>query len=251
MKPIIGVLPLWDDEKDSLWMLPGYFNGILRAGGVPVMLPLSSEPSVIEHAIQMCDGFLFTGGHDVSPELYGVSRKYPNVICCKKRDEMEGALMKRALEEDKSILGICRGIQFLNVYLGGSLYQDLPTEHPSDINHHQTPPYHMPVHKNNVKKDTPLYQLLGKDEISVNSYHHQAIKMLAPGLNVMAQSEDGLIEAVYMPDKRFVWALQWHPEFAFETDVDSMKLFRTFVNSASPVSCYQKNVVLSPKVCYR
>ena len=109
----------------------------------------------------------------------------------------------------------------------------------------------MPVHKNNVKKDTPLYQLLGKDEISVNSYHHQAIKMLAPGLSVMAQSEDGLIEAVYMPDKRFVWALQWHPEFAFETDVDSMKLFRTFVNSASPVSCYQKNVVLSNKVCYR
>lgn len=215
MKPIIGVLPLWDDEKDSLWMLPGYFNGILRAGGVPVMLPLSSEPSVIEQEIQMCDGFLFTGGHDVSPELYGVSRKYPNVICCKKRDEMEGALMKRALEENKSILGICRGIQFLNVYLGGSLYQDLPTEHPSDIN------------------------------------HHQDIKMLAPGLNVMAQSEDGLIEAVYMPDKRFVWALQWHPEFAYETDVDSMKLFRTFVNSASPVSCYQKNVVLSHKVCYR
>lgn len=145
MKPIIGVLPLWDDEKDSLWMLPGYFNGILRAGGVPVMLPLSSDSSVIEQAIQMCDGFLFTGGHDVSPELYGASRKYPNVICCKKRDEMECALMKRALEENKSILGICRGIQFLNVYLGGSLYQDLPTEHPSDINHHQTPPYHVPV----------------------------------------------------------------------------------------------------------
>ena len=80
MKPIIGVLPLWDDEKDSLWMLPGYFNGILRAGGVPVMLPLSSEPSVIEQEIQMGDGFLFTGGHDVSPELYGASRKYPNVI---------------------------------------------------------------------------------------------------------------------------------------------------------------------------
>lgn len=71
MKPIIGVLPLWDDEKESLWMLPGYFNGILRAGGVPVMLPLSSDSSVIEQAIQMCDGFLFTGGHDVSPELYG------------------------------------------------------------------------------------------------------------------------------------------------------------------------------------
>ena len=251
MKPIIGVLPLLDDEKDSLWMLPGYFNGILRAGGVPVMLPLSSEPSVIEHAIQMCDGFLFTGGHDVSPELYGVSRKYSNVICCKKRDEMEGALMKRALEEDKSMLGICRGIQFLNAYLGGTLYQDLQAEHPSEIDHHQTPPYDVPVHMNEVKKGTPLYQLLGKDEISVNSYHHQAIKMLAPGLNVMAQSEDGLIEAVYMPDKRFVWALQWHPEFAFETDVDSMKLFRTFVNSASPVSCYQKNVVLSHKVCYR
>lgn len=231
MKPIVGVLPLWDDEKESIWMLPGYFNGIEEAGGMPIMLPLSSDAAIVEQSVKMCDGFLFTGGHDVSPELYGMKAFSSNVICCKKRDEMECALLKCALEKDKSILGICRGIQFLNVYLGGTLYQDLPTEHPGGVEHHQTPPYDVPVHKNRIEKESPLYQLLGKESLAVNSYHHQAIRKLAPGLNVMAESEDGLVEAVYMPSKTFVWALQWHPEFAYKTDEDSRKIFQAFVDS--------------------
>ena len=231
MKPIIGVLPLWDDEKESLWMLPGYFHGIEEAGGMPIMLPLSSEPVTIEQCVKMCDGFLFTGGHDVSPEWYGMEAFSSNVICSKMRDEMEGALMKRALEENKSILGICRGIQFLNVHLGGTLYQDLPTEHPSGVEHHQTAPYDIPVHTNRIVKDSPLHQLLEKENLAVNSYHHQAIRKLAPDLEVMAESEDGLVEAVYMPSKMFVWALQWHPEFAYKTDKDRRKIFQAFVDS--------------------
>lgn len=231
MKPIIGVLPLWDDEKESLWMLPGYFLGIEEAGGMPIMLPLSSEPATIEQCVKMCDGFLFTGGHDVSPEWYGMEAFSSNVICSKLRDEMECALMKRALEENKSILGICRGIQFLNVHLGGTLYQDLPTEHPSGVEHHQTAPYDIPVHTNRIVKDSPLHQLLEKENLVVNSYHHQAIRKLAPDLEVMAESEDGLVEAVYMPSKMFVWALQWHPEFAYKTDKDSRKIFQAFVDS--------------------
>lgn len=179
----------------------------------------------------MCDGFLFTGGHDVSPEWYGMEAFSSNVICSKMRDEMEGALMKRALEENKSILGICRGIQFLNVHLGGTLYQDLPTEHPSGVEHHQTAPYDIPVHTNRIVKDSPLHQLLEKENFTVNSYHHQAIRKLAPDLEVMAESEDGLVEAVYMPSKTFVWALQWHPEFAYKTDKDSRKIFQAFVDS--------------------
>lgn len=231
MKPIIGVLPLWDDDKESLWMLPGYFEGIQRAGGIPIMLPLVMDAEITEQCMAMCHGFLFTGGHDVSPEIYGSEIVANNIVCNKERDYMESHLLKLALENDKSVLGICRGIQFINAYLGGTLFQDLPTEHPSEIEHHQKPPYDIPVHKNIIIKDSPLYNLLGTNRLFVNSYHHQAIKDLAPVLKSMAESEDGLIEAVYMPSHKYVWAVQWHPEFSYETDEASMKIFESFIES--------------------
>lgn len=129
------------------------------------------------------------------------------------------------------MLGICRGIQFLNVHLGGTLYQDLPAEHPTAANHHQTPPYDVPVHSVTLTAGSPLWTLLGKDALAVNSLHHQAIKTLAPGLAAMAVSEDGLTEAVCLPDKRFVWAVQWHPEFSFRVNEDSRKIFKVFIES--------------------
>ena len=135
------------------------------------------------------------------------------------------------LAADKPVLGICRGIQFLNVHLGGTLYQDLPAEHPSAANHHQTPPYDAPVHSVTLTAGSPLWALLGKDTLAVNSLHHQAIKTLAPGLAAMAVSEDGLTEAVCLPDKRFVWAVQWHPEFSFRVNEDSRKIFKAFVGA--------------------
>ena len=125
--PLIGVLPLWDDEKNSLWMLPGYFDGIRQAGGLPIMLPLTVEPQDIAQLATLCDGFLFTGGHDVSPALYGETPINESIACCPKRDAMETILLREALRLDKPVLGICRGIQFINAALGGTLYQDLPT----------------------------------------------------------------------------------------------------------------------------
>ena len=129
------------------------------------------------------------------------------------------------------MLGICRGIQFLNVYLGGTLYQDLPTEHPSAAEHHQKPPYDAPVHSVTLVPARPLYQLLGKYELAVNSLHHQAIRKLAPTLQVMALSEDGIPEAICLPGKKFVWAVQWHPEFSFPVNADSRKIFAAFVGA--------------------
>ena len=106
---------------------------------------------------------------------------------------MEQALLHLALERDLPVLGICRGIQFLNAVLGGTLYQDLPTEHPSQTQHHMTPPYDRAVHTVTIQPGTPLAELLGTEHIGVNSYHHQAVKTLAPCLTEMAWSEDGLI----------------------------------------------------------
>lgn len=230
-RPVIGIMPLWDDEKESLWMLPGYVNGVMAAGGLPLTLPLTTDHEMLAQAGEMCDGFLFTGGHDVSPSIYGAEAKFDNIACCPVRDEMELTLLNMALEADKPLLGICRGIQLLNAALGGTLYQDIPGELNSPLEHHQTPPYDVPVHNVSLATDSPLFALLQEKIIPVNSYHHQAVKQLAPPLKAMAYAADGLVEAVYLPDKTFVWAVQWHPEFSYQSDSRSRKILQTFVKS--------------------
>ena len=232
-KPIIGVTPLYDAPRSSLWMLPGYMQGLESAGAIPVMLPLTADPSELEPLARICSGFLFTGGQDVSPALYGEA---PSSACgeiCPARDNCEKVLLDLALELDKPILGICRGIQFLNAALGGTLYQDLPSEHPSQVRHRMLPPYDRPCHTVSVLPGTPLAELLEVSQLPVNSYHHQAIRRLAPGLLKMAESPDGLTEAVFMPGKRFAWAVQWHPEFSFRTDEASRRIFGAFVSAAA------------------
>ncbi len=233
MKPIIGVMPLWDDEKDSIWMLPGYMDGVHQAGGLPIIFPFSTDEDELDQLITLCDGFLFTGGHDVSPAIYHESPLAGLDSCCVKRDEMETLVLGKAIGLAKPVLGICRGIQFINAALGGTLYQDIPSQHPSGIEHHQCAPYDRPIHDVLVRTGSPLYRCLGVERLPVNSYHHQAVKELAPVLEIMAVSPDGLVEALHMPGHRFLWAVQWHPEFSYKTDPKSMKIFSAFVGAAS------------------
>lgn len=229
-KPLIGIVPLIDMEKESYWMLPGYMEGILQAGGIPVMLPLISDEVILDQLTDEMNGFLFTGGQDVTPAFYAESPSPMCGECCEERDEMENILFRMAYQKDKAILGICRGIQFINVAMGGTLYQDLSTEHSSNIEHHQAPPYDRPVHSVTIIPDSPLYKLLDTEKLMVNSYHHQAIKMLAPKTSAMAISEDKITEALYVPKKKFVWAVQWHPELSFEVDENSRRIFQEFVS---------------------
>lgn len=231
-KPLIGVCPLWDEKKDSYWMLPGYFKSIMAAGGLPIMLPLTDNDADLTAFVDLCDGFLFTGGQDVAPAIYGETVRFDNVGGCKDRDAMELILLPKILEADKPLLGICRGLQFMNAALGGTLYQDLPREKEDVLPHAQKPPYHVPLHNVQLIPGSPLQQLLGKEELGVNSYHHQAIRVLSPQLQPMAISPDGLIEAVYMPNKKFVWAVQWHPEFAYHVMADHQKIVDALVESA-------------------
>ncbi len=232
-KPIIAVMPLYDEEKNSYWMLPGYMKGIEKAGGIPVMLPLTANPQILTILTGTYDGFLLTGGQDVSPQIYGETVSPLCGSVCEERDEMERIIINEAIRLDKPVLGICRGIQILNAVLGGTLYQNLPTDYPSDTEHCQKPPYDVPIHKVKLVKSSPLYRLLQKDELKVNSYHHQAIKKLSEKLKSMAYSEDGLTEAVYVPNSRFIWAVQWHPEFSFESDENSMMILEEFIKSCT------------------
>lgn len=233
MAPIIALTPLIDTKKDSLWMLPGYMDGISQAGGIPVMLPLTCEKTVISKLLSNLDGIILTGGHDVSPSLYNEEALPSCGECIPARDVMEELLLKEALKLDKPVLGICRGAQFMCVSLGGTLYQDLPTQRPSDIIHRQTPPYDAPVHSVSINKSSPLYEILKTDTLMVNSYHHQGIKTLPQSLTPMAYSPDGLTEAVYMREKRFVMGVQWHPEFSYKTDESSRKIFEAFVRACT------------------
>ena len=229
MKPVIGVVPLFDEKRDSYWILPGYMTGIEEAGGIPVMLPMNAAAEDLQQLAGQTDGFLFTGGHDVSPALYHETAHPECCCCCPERDRLESDLYRIAREKEKPILGICRGIQMINVLEGGTLWQDLPTQHPSAIDHHGKPPYDVPVHEVTVMEGTPLYELCGK-HMAVNSYHHQAIRVLAPGLKAMAVAEDGIIEAVYAPGT-FLWAVQFHPEFSYRKDKNCRRIFERFVQA--------------------
>lgn len=236
-KPIIGVCPLVDYQRDSLWMLPGYFEGIEQAGGIPLMLPLTKDEATLEQILLKCNGLLITGGQDVGPELYGCADKEAIKLVGETspdRDIEERMLLKLAMAQDMPVLGICRGIQVINALLGGTLWQDLPTQNPSDVNHHGTAPYDKPVHTVQILPNTPLADYLGARELPVNSYHHQAVKTLAPKLEAMAKSSDGLVEALWHTEKRFLWAVQWHPEFAFKTDDASRQIFSALIDATYP-----------------
>lgn len=231
MSKIIGVVPLWDEKKQSVWMIPGYLEGIINAGGVPLILPFTDNQEVLRKSAELCDGFLLTGGHDVSPELYGEKAVTECGVPCEIRDSMETFLLNTAIEEDKPLLGICRGIQFINAVLGGTLYQDIPSQYDTYTIHCQKPPFDVPVHRVTLVEDTPIFDMIQRVEINVNSYHHQAIKTLSDKLRPMAYSEDGLVEAVYIPDKKFIWAVQWHPELNFKVEKSSSDIFKRFVKT--------------------
>lgn len=229
-KKLIAVVPLWDDEKNSIWMLPGYMDALRDVGAIPVILPLHSNEEDVLAVFELCDGLLITGGHDVSPDLYGQKTDEHCDVTCEARDAMEIALYKAALKTDKAVLGICRGIQIINVLQGGTLYQDLPAEYESSVEHNMKPPYTEAAHDVDIMENTALAALLGVRRMGVNSCHHQAVKEIGNQLEVMAVSEDGIIEALRHTGQRFVWAVQWHPEFSFYVDSFSRKLFEAFVD---------------------
>ena len=233
-KPLIGVVPLVDYGRESLWMLPGYFDAVLEAGGVPVMLPLSDDRDALARALDAVDGLVVTGGQDVGPALYGEKDPEAVALCgelCRERDAMEALLVPAALERDLPLLGICRGLQALNVILGGTLWQDLPKQLPSEVEHHGKAPYENPVHVVDVPAGTPLAACVGAGELPVNSFHHQALRDVAPGLEVMATAADGVVEAVWRPASRFCWAVQWHPEFSHAVDEPSRRIFSALVEA--------------------
>lgn len=228
-KPVIGVIPLFDREKDSLWMLPGYFIGIESAGGIPIMLSLNCGEDSAQ-ILDLCDGLVFTGGQDVEPAIYGET---VSEVCgerCSARDRLEPVLLKQAMERKLPALGICRGLQLINACLGGTIWQDMAAQRPNTRNHRMDSPYNRAEHA--VSISGPLAALYGTDTLGVNSCHHQGIKTLAPCLREMALAEDGLVEAFYHPELPFLWGVQWHPEFFDPTSGPGLPIFQALIAAA-------------------
>ncbi len=228
VRPVVAVCSLWDRERSRVWMLPAYLQWLERAGAAPVVLTPTEEPAVLEAYATQFDGFLFPGGEDIAPDCYGAARIDACGPDSPERDRHELALLRLCVEHDRPVFGICRGLQALNTVLGGTLYQDMPSERPTGVAHRMERPYDRGVHPVEVHGGTQLAAVIGAGEHSVNSLHHQAVRDLAPALTWTATSGDGFCEGVELPGRRFCMAVQWHPEYMPE-EKDSQLLAAAFV----------------------
>ena len=210
-KPLIGITLDYFDPKDddrAIWysqwhwyaLRYRYCEAVAMAEGVPLALPYYLD--CIDAYTDALDGLVLTGGgFDIDPKLYGDENCHPSVTTKPKRTEFEMAIAQRMLQLNKPVLGICGGMQLLNVLYHGTLYQDLPSENNSDINHSQTHDRHFPQHDVFVQPDTLLGRLLQKTSLSVNSVHHQAVKKLGNGFQINAKASDGIIEGIESADQ--------------------------------------------------
>lgn len=236
-KPLIGVLPLTinsnDNKWDSLWMYPGYLNGIVAAGGIPVVLPLLDNTKDIAQLVDSCDGLLFPGGQDIDPSLYNEETNEHCEATYPPKDTMEAAAFKEAYRRDKPIFGVCRGLQLFNVMMGGSLYQNIQTQYPNTaIKHLQETDFAYPTHTIDIVPDSFLAEIAGTHTVRVNTRHHQAVKDIGEHILVTARAKDGIVEGIELTELTFGHAIQWHPEFLWDKRPLELNLFKAFVQAS-------------------
>lgn len=217
-------------EQKKFGVGENYINALVHCGALPLLVPVTISLEEQRRLLFEADGLLLTGGGDVDPARYGESPHEAVYGVSEARDEAELNLVRWAVEADKPLFAICRGIQVMNVALGGSLIQDLPTQAPSPIVHRgNNDDRDEPVHPIRVQAQSRLAGILGTEQTRVNSFHHQAVKQIADGLVPIAHAPDGVIEAVEMPGRRHVLGVQWHPEEMAQDVPAMMRLFEAFV----------------------
>ena len=210
-----------------------YVRAVSVSGAIPVMVPLGLPEETLDVLLERLDGILFTGGGDVHPERYG-SQAHPLVDDVDTdRDRVEIHLLSRTLERGLPFLGICRGLQVINVALGGTLFEDIFDQRPNSLKHQYYPnwPRNYLAHDIQVDQNSQLHRMLGSPKIAVNSLHHQGIRDLAGPLKATAFAPDGVIEAFELSDHPFGMAVQWHPEWLQEHP-PMQSIFRAFVRAA-------------------
>jgi putative glutamine amidotransferase len=239
--PVIGILTRQDHSTAwAGYRLYGqgsvYSQSVALAGGAPILIPLELSERAWRGIYRRLDGLLLPGGVDVDPEHYG-EEPHPRLGAVNDAlDEAELVLARWALEDDLPLLGICRGIQLINVAAGGSLYQDLATQYPGASRHRFGPPQYPREHRGHpvhIEPGSRLADAVGALDVPVNSRHHQAVKGIAPGFVVTARAPDGVIEGLEKPGAPFTVGVQWHPENLADDDPQMLGLFQAFVQVAA------------------
>lgn len=230
-KPVIALTTEYylDKNERSVGSNYPYIDAVIGAGGIPVLVPVSDTSFSYDELIERIDGLILIGGEDILPLYYNESpiRGIGEISVQRDRAEME--LFRKTYEKKIPILGICRGMQLINVALGGSLYQDLPTQCKKSAEHVSTMTLEEGFHKIRLIKDSFLYTIFQKEELLVNSYHHQAVKELGRNLKVSAKSEDSVIEALESCDGYPLIATQFHPERMIYARKEIRKIFEHFI----------------------
>lgn len=220
MSKVRIAMPQWGNNFIRLYMKSKYIASLHRAGAE--ICWVSMKDPKLEEIVRSCDGLLLPGGDDIDPSRYGQPRSEKCGVSSHLRDEAEWRMLTAFLPTEKPILCICRGVQFLNVFFGGTLHQDIPNH--SDFKSRGTG-----CHDVTLVPGTKTAALWDSEKIFVNSLHHQAADAIAPGLTVSALAEDGTVEALELPSHPFCIGLQWHPEHLSRSRKDQQALFDTFV----------------------
>lgn len=228
-KPLIAIFGSLENGYDMVRI--HYAKAVTHHGGVPFLVTMYQTEENLKQLIELSDGFMFAGGIDVDPKAYGEEPINDTVDTCPDRDKLEFEALPLILETKKPILSICRGIQSNNVALGGTLYQDIPTQCPSDIAHRQKEAGEFDTHEVRIDKSSRLFEIIGDETVKTNSFHHQSLKDVAKAFTVTAKSPDGIIEAVEDSQHPYFIGVQWHPEFTYETSSTSAKLFKSFIDA--------------------
>lgn len=206
-------------------MKPAYLDAVWAAGGLPVFIAYTGEDKKLCEYADIFDGFLFSGGVDLDPKYYGETVKFDSVEISAERDVFELSLFNKVIKTGKPIFGICRGIQLINVAMGGSLHQHIEGHSQKEKGTELTQCI-------NITPGTLLSEISGgKTSLYVNTFHHQAVKIPAPALKAAAYSGDGICESVYLPGHRFFLGVQWHPELFYSLNPDAYALFCAFIKA--------------------
>ena len=240
--PLIGITSNYSSMPLSLLtsstLQRSYISAVIRAGGLPVIIPSDITEAGWKELVTRLDGILFSGGGDISLDNFE-GEEHPAIDGIEPpRDAIEIGMVREAVASAKPFLGICRGLQSVNVALGGTLYTHIPAQVPNSLVHNQPSggDWHNRTvlsHTVSIQPGSYLAKLTGETEMGVNSFHHQGLGQIANGFKVVGRASDGVVEAIESVDSAFIFGVQWHPEDMYSTDVNMLNLFKMFVDNLS------------------